>query len=737
MCSEKELPFQGHINLLQEFADFAKAKNIRELEHPSVLATIIFIRTTIREKEFGADEFAPHYEATKQVIQEHLGIEYLRSWIDKIETLEAKYAKKKPKPVDNAEQRKPSPDLRETLSAYFNDLWKRLNATSFDSVEKLELSNLNDDEFCLNVVGAVPFNWGKHKDENELIGLNNTIKNILKFIKKENPDLHARLEAKIKSKTSEAKRRMADANPSELDDWPEDKWFGLSNDGVPKANWPNVYFAVKRSKIIITYDEWADEHIIQYKDAPPRSVKFDEMLPFLFEQFFNAFKFVPKEEQVKIALKIISQKPKNRINSLIASYEQYEKYSSGNYDIDLKYLQDIGVKIWGCKDGPYEREVVRSIFIGHVQRAYYPGCFLQRLITLIGKGKSGKSTACQILAGNHQLIDGKYGEKNFTRVNIFTKTERDRYAALKGKTVHEYAERAKISSIDAAQMKNDITSTTEFVRHLFKDEGSYEPRWYDTICTVDKDEYGQDPEDRRDIGLRVGAVNLALFAQEYPKIMGAAVYLVKHGMSGVISDDVLDEAKRQHAVSIIKTDLMEILEPIFALTHLPNGIPTAARDRICERYQIAYHDDVVAKEDIVIAGEVFEKDQDVVKQRTYYVGGKGLERFVSDYRLFTNRLDIRMDMDARKTAILNLLIQVEGEDAEGHFRWQPLTKVTKVKICSGLWIAIRGFSLTLVAPWVGHVEKLAMEYIYREHDFIEHISKQRFVRYDAVSSIRS
>ena len=65
----------------------------------------------------------------------------------------------------------------------------------------------------------------------------------------------------------------------------------------------------------------ADEHVIQYKDAPSRSVKFDDMLPFLFEQFFNAFKFVPKEEQVKMALKIISQKPKNRINSLIASYE--------------------------------------------------------------------------------------------------------------------------------------------------------------------------------------------------------------------------------------------------------------------------------------------------------------------------------------------------------------------------------------------------------------------------------
>lgn len=120
-----------------------------------------------------------------------------------------------------------------------------------------------------------------------------------------------------------------------------------------KQNWPNVYFAVKRCKITITYDEWTDEHIIQFKDAPPRSVKFEDMLPFLFEQFFNSFKFVPKEEQVKIALKIISQKPKNRTNSLLTAYSQYESLSSGDYDTDLRYLQDIGVQIWGCKDGPF------------------------------------------------------------------------------------------------------------------------------------------------------------------------------------------------------------------------------------------------------------------------------------------------------------------------------------------------------------------------------------------------
>jgi hypothetical protein len=102
-----------------------------------------------------------------------------------------------------------------------------------------------------------------------------------------------------------------------------------------------------------------------------------------------------------------------------------------------------------------------------------------------------------------------------------------------------------------------------------------------------------------------------------------------HGMSGVISDHVLDEAKRQHAISIVKTDLMEMLEPIFAFTHIGAGIiSTVAHDRISERYQISYRDDVAGSKDIIVDGEVF-KDQPIIAQRTYYVGGKGLERFAS------------------------------------------------------------------------------------------------------------
>jgi hypothetical protein len=170
---------------------------------------------------------------------------------------------------------------------------------------------------------------------------------------------------------------------------------------------------------------------------------------------------------------------------------------------------------------------------------------------------------------------------------------------------------------------------------------------------------------------------------------------------------------------------MEIVEPIFALPHIPYGVvSTVARDKICERYQIAYKDDAEITKDVIFEGQIF-RDQHFVEQRTYYIGGKGLERFVNDYRLFINRPDIKIDMEARKNAILNLIMHVgnDADESEAHFRWEPMPKTTNVKI-SGQWRSIRGFSFTVGAPWVGHVKKLAIELVDREGEFIQHIAKK-------------
>lgn len=234
--SEKDSPFQYHVDFLRDIGDLAKSKDVEELEHPSTMGNVIFIRTTIREKEIGHEEFAPHYEAAKEAIITHLGVDYLRAWIENIEVMEARYAKKKPEPVDSSAQRKSSSDeVRDELLKYFNDKWKRLSATSFESVEKLSLADLNEDEFCIYVVKAHPYNYGNHKEENESIDLINLIKKILKFIKKENVDLHARLGVKVNNQIGKIKRRIADGDPSELDDWPEDRRFGLTNDVGSKS----------------------------------------------------------------------------------------------------------------------------------------------------------------------------------------------------------------------------------------------------------------------------------------------------------------------------------------------------------------------------------------------------------------------------------------------------------------------------------------------------------------------
>jgi predicted P-loop ATPase len=170
--------------------------------------------------------------------------------------------------------------------------------------------------------------------------------------------------------------------------------------------------------------------------------------------------------------------------------------------------------------------------VGIVQRNYYPGCILARMITLISRQRLGKSTLCQILAGNRDFGS----EKWFTRKNIYVASDVTRAAALRGKAVHEYPERAKSSKIDLEAFKSDISSTIEVHRPLFKPYVIERPRWFDSICTTNKKQYNYDTENMRDFGIDVAItgqrIKNDLFLKEFERIFGAVVWHVKRGMSG-------------------------------------------------------------------------------------------------------------------------------------------------------------------------------------------------------------
>jgi hypothetical protein len=143
---------------------------------------------------------------------------------------------------------------------------------------------------------------------------------------------------------------------------------------------------------------------------------------------------------------------------------------------------------------------------------------------------------------------------------------------MRGKAVHEYAERAKSTKIDLEAFKSDISSTLEVHRPLFKPYVIERPRWFDSICTTNKKQYNYDTENMRDFGIDVAIIGLRikndLFLKEFNRIFGAVVWLVKRGMSGAPDPKIIEEAKLRQEDRVVENPLRHVLNVSLALGHI-------------------------------------------------------------------------------------------------------------------------------------------------------------------------
>jgi hypothetical protein len=347
-----------------------------------------------------------------------------------------------------------------------------------------------------------------------------------------------------------------------IDNVPDGEWLYPANkSGVPHSNPADIVVSIRRLDCEITFDEWTETVFVEYGNYPKRPMEEAEVYAYFWPRISDTFGFVAKRDHLEDAIAFIAKK--NVFNSRIQFLDAFEAH----YDPAFDWISTL-ITILDCVDDNYNREVARMLPIGIVQRNYYPGCILARMITLISRQRLGKSTFCQILAGNRDFKS----EKWFTRKNIYVASDVTRAAALRGKAVHEYAERAKSSKVDLEAFKSDISSTIEVHRPLFKSYVVERPRWFDSICTTNKKQYNYDTENMRDFGIDVAIngqrIKNDLFLNEYERIFGAVVWNVKHGMSGAPDPRIIDEAKRRQEDRVVESPLRHILNVALALGHI-------------------------------------------------------------------------------------------------------------------------------------------------------------------------
>ena len=321
----------------------------------------------------------------------------------------------------------------------------------------------------------------------------------------------------------------------DFDNIPDDQWFGKTDRGRGKVNANNVALLIKRRGFLVQYDNWHDSVHVSHPGYKVAGLVEDRKINSLLNETCCAY-FEVTLRPIDFRQAIGTLAKRNEINSRLAYLDGFLPH----YDKDYDWVS-IAMKILDCDTGEYEREIVRSLFAGVVQRSYFPGCALQRVISLIGGQGVNKSDFTKMLAGNPTPEERNW----WISKNISNMKDLDRASAARGVAVIEYAEMEGLAKMEVAKYKADTTREDDTHRQMYAENQIVKPRQYDMIPTTNKLHYNFDTENRRDYGLETSrnhSIDLDLFKDQFKQIFAGVVYSVKNGMCGTIAPSLWEEA---------------------------------------------------------------------------------------------------------------------------------------------------------------------------------------------------
>lgn len=451
----------------------------------------------------------------------------------------------------------------------------------------------------------------------------------------------------------------------------------------------------------------------------------------------------------------MSTRAKNRFNSRLEFLNSFRSYADPDCNIGKEIAE-----ILRTESKPTDIEISRALFIGVIQRSIQPGCTLQRRVTLIGPDENeGKSTFCKVLAGN--IIrdqTGKVGERWYTNANIYTiKNDVTRHAFLKGIAVHEYAEMVGFGKIEVSHFKNEDTTTIDARRRLYREDATKTKRNYEFISSTNDEEYNRAARNRRDAGIKVGIkgpIEIQTFIDRFPVFVGTALMLIENGETGEIDYSLAEEIRKGQYTRLVRNDTMELLEPLFALSHvdqslqrvadfeaeLENGVEPDEDARkvdqeiqelgsdysrlmivdnrtdqlkIWQRYQLTYKDEL-------------DGDKQIIR-RTYYIGSTGLTNYATDYKKHMELPHIKID----KAALTDALSKLHYVQTTIRWKKYGIDKVIRArsvydrrekKVKGSDFIFKPSWLMVVEAPDIVNVEKKAIEQLNSTMHFIRKVT---------------
>jgi predicted P-loop ATPase len=307
---------------------------------------------------------------------------------------------------------------------------------------------------------------------------------------------------------------------STIDAW-DDLKLALNDKGTPVTNESNVarvltghdYFAKLRFNTTMKRMELT---------LPDKRCLFDaEVATFIvmwLQQRLNILRITPS--QVRVALDFLcSEHGPLAYNAVAELLHKCKDEWDGNTRLD-----EFFVRAFSIADTAYHRAVTRAFFIGAARRACFPGCKMDYVLILAGKGGIAKTTFFQHVAMREEWVK---------EITEGLDRSKDAKMALARGWIVEAAEGVALDLASAGGMKAIITAQVDEFRPPYGTSLQRYPRATVIVASTNDEailKYEAGSGNRRFLPITVHSrINLALVDAEIAQVWGEATHRVLAG----------------------------------------------------------------------------------------------------------------------------------------------------------------------------------------------------------------
>lgn len=336
-----------------------------------------------------------------------------------------------------------------------------------------------------------------------------------------------------------------------------------ANAGKPINNTPNLDVALKKLKVQLRYDEFADREIIERAGLGWETIE-DHHVASLRIKIDETFKFKPSKDDFYDYLT-----DRSRSNSCHPPREYFAQVEP-TWDGKPRMAEWL-ITYCQAEDTPLIRAIGRLVLVAAVRRVREPGCKFDEMLILEGDQGVQKSTGLQALCPNDDWFHDDLPLDEDTKKQM---------EATAGKLIIEAGELKGMTKGDVNKLKGFLSRRVDKSRMSYGRKEKISPRQFIIIGTTNDAHYLRDPTgNRRFWPVKILMVDVEALRAARDQIWAEAAHYESLGESirldpalyGVAAEEqesrrmvdtielVLEEALAGHTGRIKSTDIWTLL----------------------------------------------------------------------------------------------------------------------------------------------------------------------------------